>query len=150
MENIGKRSNWQKSQEVKDKQWYKIFNQLCKAEGIAKHRTIIKTPQQNGLAKRMNITILERVTCMLFSSGLSKSFWVEATVTTMYHINISSSSTINFKTPQKMWSRKPSRYDHLRIFGCTANAHVSDGKLDLRTIKCIFLGYYESIKGYKL
>lgn len=36
------------------------------------------------------------------------------------------------------------------MFGCTVYAHVKDGKLDARAIKCVFLGYPEGIKGYKL
>ena len=48
------------------------FNSFCQKEGIATHRTVRYTPQQNGLAERMNKTILERVRCMLSSSRLSK------------------------------------------------------------------------------
>jgi hypothetical protein len=38
----------------------------------------------------------------------------------------------------------------LRVFGCTAYAHVDNGKLEPRAIKCIFLGYQTGVKGYKL
>ena len=54
------------------------FNSFCQKEGIATHRIVRYTPQQNGLAEYMNMTILERVRCMLSSSGLSKVFWAEA------------------------------------------------------------------------
>ncbi|KAG8498352.1 hypothetical protein CXB51_007022 [Gossypium anomalum] len=36
------------------------FNRLCKSEGIVKHLTIRHTPQQNGIAERMNRTIMEK------------------------------------------------------------------------------------------
>ncbi|KAG8492401.1 hypothetical protein CXB51_009724 [Gossypium anomalum] len=36
------------------------------------------------------------------------------------------------------------------IFGCPAYAHVDNGKLEPRSIKCVFLGYKASVKGYKL
>ena len=36
------------------------FNQFCKDEGIVRHRTVRNTPQQNGVAERMNQTLLER------------------------------------------------------------------------------------------
>lgn len=49
-----------------------------------------------------------------------------------------------------MWSIKPSRYEHLRIFGCVDHAHTNDGKLKPRVLKCIFVGYLESVKWYKL
>ena len=41
------------------------FDQLCKNEGIVRHRTVRYTPQQNGVAERMNITLLVRARCML-------------------------------------------------------------------------------------
>lgn len=68
----------------------------------------------------------------------------------VYLINKCLSTAINFKNPQEMWFGNQPKYDHLRIFGYTVYAHVSDGKLDTRAIKCIFLGYPESVKGYKL
>ncbi|KAG8475586.1 hypothetical protein CXB51_032459 [Gossypium anomalum] len=39
---------------------------------------------------------------------------------------------------------------HLTIFGCLAYAHVDNGKLEPRSIKCVFLGYKAGVKGYKL
>ena len=39
---------------------------------------------------------------------------------------------------------------HLRVFGCTAYAHVDNGKLEPRAVKCLFLGYGSRVKGYKL
>lgn len=36
------------------------------------------------------------------------------------------------------------------MFGCKAYAHVKLGKLDTRAVKCLFIGYPEGVKGYKL
>lgn len=87
---------------------------------------------------------------MLSSSGLSKSFWVEAAATSVYLINIITSSTIGFKTPQEMWSVKPSKYHHLRVFGSVAYVHIKTDKLEPQAIKCIFVAYPNGVKGYKL
>ena len=38
----------------------------------------------------------------------------------------------------------------MKIFGCLAYAHVDDGKLEPRSMKCMFLGYKSGVKGYKL
>jgi hypothetical protein len=38
----------------------------------------------------------------------------------------------------------------LRVFSCTAYAHVDNGKLEPRAVKCIFLGYGSGVKTYKL
>ena len=49
------------------------FEDFCKMKGIKRHRTAPKNPQQNGVAECMNMTLLERVRCMLISSGLAKN-----------------------------------------------------------------------------
>ena len=36
------------------------FLQYCSSEGIVRHRTCAGRPQQNGVAERMNKTLLER------------------------------------------------------------------------------------------
>ncbi|GKD00293.1 putative RNA-directed DNA polymerase [Tanacetum coccineum] len=41
-------------------------------------KTLPKTPQLNGLVERMNITLVERVRCLLSHAGLPASFWGEA------------------------------------------------------------------------
>ena len=38
----------------------------------------------------------------------------------------------------------------MKTFGCPTYAHVDNGKLEPRSMKCIFLGYKSSVKGYKL
>ena len=126
------------------------FNTLSKKEGIVRHRTFHHTPQHNGVAKRMNRNLMEKVRCMLFNAQLSKSFWAEAASTTCYLINRSPSVAIEKKTPQEVWSRSLTTYSDLKIFGCPAYAHVDNGKLEPRSMKCIFLGYKFGVKGYKL
>jgi len=53
----------------------KQFNEFCRKEGIRCHKLFIGIPQQNGLGKRINKTILEQVKYMLLGVGLRKSFW---------------------------------------------------------------------------
>ena len=63
------------------------FLKLCLDEGIERHFTVRETPQQNGVAERMNMTLLEKVRCMLSNAGLSKNFWAEALAYACYLIN---------------------------------------------------------------
>jgi len=44
------------------------FLQLCRDEGIERHFTVREIPQQNGVAERMNCTLLEKVQCILSNS----------------------------------------------------------------------------------
>ena len=104
----------------------------------------------NGVAERMNRTLLEKPCCMLSNAGLSKDFWAEEVSTACFLVNRSPSTAIEFKTPEEVWSGKPADYSNLRIFGCPAYMHVSEGKLEPRARKCIFLGYASGVKGYRL
>ena len=126
------------------------FNKFCRKHGIQRHKTVARTPQQNGLAERMNRTILERVRCMLLGANLPKSFWGEAATAAAYLINRCPSSAIDFKTPMELWSGKPADYSNLRVFGALAYAHVKQDKLEAWAIRCAFIGYPDGVKGYKL
>ena len=101
------------------------FNEFCKNEGIVRHHTVRYTPQQNGVAERMNKTLLERARCMLSNAGLPNTFWAEAVNTACYLVNRSPSTAIDCLTPLEKWSGTPANYTDLKIFGCPANAHVN-------------------------
>ncbi|KAH9781363.1 Integrase catalytic domain-containing protein [Citrus sinensis] len=126
------------------------FEQFCIKKGIARHKTVRHTPQQNGLAEKMNRTLVERVRCMLFNANLSKHFWAEAVTTAAYLVNRSPSVALHFKTPQEVWSGKPPDLSNLRVFGCLAYAHINQGKLEPKAVKGYFIGYPEGVKGYKI
>ena len=50
------------------------FKEYCATNGIRMEKTIPGTPQQNGVAERINITINERAKSMRLHSGLPKMF----------------------------------------------------------------------------
>ncbi|KAH9716239.1 Integrase catalytic domain-containing protein [Citrus sinensis] len=127
------------------------FLQVCQNEGIKGHFTVRHTPQQNGVAERMNRTLLEKVQCMLSNAGLDKKFWAEAMSYASHLINRLPFTAIRGKTHIEMLSEKHAQdYDSLRIFGCPAYYHVKDGKLDPRARKTIFVGFKGGVKGFKL
>lgn len=96
------------------------------------------------------MTLIEKVRCMLFNANLSKQFWVEVVTTIAYLINRSPLSALNFKTPQEIQSGKSPDLSNLRIFGCPACAHISQGKLEHTVVKMYFIRYPEGIKGHKI
>jgi transposase InsO family protein len=49
--------------------------------GIVHQLTISHSPQQNGLAERMNRTLVGSAKSMLHAAGLSQGFWLEAVAT---------------------------------------------------------------------
>jgi len=57
------------------------------------------------------------------------------------------------KTPQEVWTGKKPSLSHLRVFGSEAYVHVPKEKrtkLDSKSKKCIFIGYKDGLKSYKL
>ena len=56
--------------------------------------------QQNGVAERLNRSIMNKVRSMLSESGLDQKFWAEAASTSVYVINRLPSSAIEFKIPE--------------------------------------------------
>lgn len=71
-------------------------------------------------------------------------------ITTAYLVNRCPSSALEFKTQEEKWSSRPPNLNHLRVFGCSAYVHQSQGKLEPRAIKCVFFGYSQGTKGYRL
>ena len=107
-------------------------------------------PQHNGIAERMNKTIMEKVRCLLDEFGLREEFWEEVVSTAVYLINRSDASAIDNEIPEELWiGRKPS-YNHLRRFESVAYIHTNQGKLKPRAIKGIFTGYATGTKGYRV
>ncbi|KAL0721124.1 hypothetical protein Bca4012_035723 [Brassica carinata] len=96
------------------------FDSFGKEEGVVRHRTCLCTPQQNGVAERMNKTIMNKVRCMLSESGMGKQFWAEAASTAMFVINKTPSSSIDFAIPDEVWTGHPPDYKILIRFGSVA------------------------------
>lgn len=70
--------------------------------GIQYEFTIRYTPQQNGVAERMNKTIIEKARCMMLNSNTNKSFWTEAVLAAVYLINRSPTNALQDKEPAKI------------------------------------------------
>eukprot|EP00253_Pinus_taeda_P016903 PITA_16903 len=97
--------------------------------------------------------LMERARSMLSGARLGQEFWTEAVETSCYLVNRSPSSELEDKTPQEIWTGKKPSLSHLRVFGCDAYVHVPKEKLtklDSKSKKCIFIGYKDGLKGYKL
>ncbi|GKC45763.1 putative ribonuclease H-like domain-containing protein, partial [Tanacetum coccineum] len=54
------------------------FNQFCEMKGILRQFSVARTPQQNGVAKRRNKTLIEAAKTMLANFKLPTTFWAEA------------------------------------------------------------------------
>eukprot|EP00253_Pinus_taeda_P029027 PITA_29027 len=114
------------------------FEEFC-----ARQKTTPYTSQKNGVAERMNKTLMERARSMLSGAGLGQEFWAKAVQTACYLVNRSPSSSLEDKTPQEVWNCKKPSLSHLRVFGCDAYVQVPKEKrtkLDSKSKKFIFVG----------
>ncbi|KAL2232590.1 UNVERIFIED_CONTAM: Retrovirus-related Pol polyprotein from transposon TNT 1-94 [Sesamum indicum] len=122
----------------------------CADHGIRMQKTIPGTPQQNGVAERMNRTLNERARCMRLKSGLPKMFWADAVNTAAFLINRGPSVPLNNRIPEEVWSGKKVDLSFLRTFGCSAYILNDDRtKLDAKSIKYTFIGYGTDEFGYR-
>ena len=131
----------------------KEFEAHLTTEGVRHEVTIPKNPEQNGVAERMNRTLVETARSILVNANLPHRFWAEALSTATFLRNRSPTKAVCGMTPHEAWTGEKPRVDGLRVFGCQAFVHVPKDerkKLDPKSRKCILLGYGTTTKGYRL
>lgn len=132
----------------------KKFTEYLINHGIRHHLTVPGTPEQNGTAERMNQTLMDMTRCLLIESGITKCLWADAVVTACHIRNKCPSKAIKGESPEALWTGGGVKYDHLRVFGCRAwcvrNRGCKRKKLDTKGEECVFIGYPDDVKGYKL
>jgi transposase InsO family protein len=131
----------------------KYFQNYCDMNGNKRQLTTAYTPQENGVEKRNNYTMVEMERSMLQNKGLRNSFWGDAIATSLYIFNRSPTSALDMMTPYEAWYEKNPNVNHFRVFGYVAYVHVVDQKrqkLDPKSDSFIFVGYSEQIKAYRL
>ena len=130
------------------------FKDFLLMHGIKHELTVAYTPQQNGVAERMNRTLLDLTRAMLHHRDVDKCFWAEAIATAVYIRNrVTSRSLPSTTTPYHLWHGKAPEIGHLRVFGCTCWYTIpkrKTKKLDRRAAEGIMVGYSKLSKGYKI
>ena len=91
----------------------KSFQDFCDTKGIKRELTAPYTPPQNGVAKRMNWTVQERLKSMLSNAELSNGFWAKALATVVHLIHMSPNKRLDLKVAQEICSGKPPLHQHL-------------------------------------
>eukprot|EP00253_Pinus_taeda_P015635 PITA_15635 len=90
---------------------------------------------------------------MLKAKHLPHGYWAEAVTCAVYILNRCPTKAVMNKIPEEAWSGQKQTVTHMRVFGCVAYAHVPDQlrkKLDSKGEKCVFIGYCDESKAYKL
>ncbi|KAG6446041.1 hypothetical protein O3G_MSEX004231 [Manduca sexta] len=121
----------------------------CKKNGIKQEFTCAYTPQQNGVAERMNRTLMNKVRALLLESNLPKELWGEALRCATYQLNRSPTVTLKGNTPANIMFGKI-KLHNLVVFG--SKAWVINlpkrGKLEPKATEMRMVSY--SGNGYRL
>ncbi|GJU09906.1 putative ribonuclease H-like domain-containing protein [Tanacetum coccineum] len=78
------------------------MNEFCAKKGIKREFSVARTPQQNGVAKKKNRTLIEAARTMLADLLLPIPFWAEAVKTACYVLNRVLVTKPQSRTPYKL------------------------------------------------
>ncbi|GJU03236.1 putative ribonuclease H-like domain-containing protein [Tanacetum coccineum] len=92
--------------------------EFCGNKGIKQEYSNARTPQQNGVAERMNRTLIEAARTMLADSLLPTTFWAEAVSTACYIFNRVRVTKPQNKTPYELLFGHKPIISYIRPFGC--------------------------------
>ncbi|GJY31689.1 putative ribonuclease H-like domain-containing protein [Tanacetum coccineum] len=123
------------------------------AQGIEHQTSTAQTPEQNGVVKRRNRTLVEADRTMLSASKVTLFFWAEAIATTCFTQNHSLVIPRHEKTPYHIINGQKPSVKFFHIFGSLFYI-VRDGEnLDKKKEKgdaCIFVGYSNQSRAYRV
>lgn len=118
------------------------FRHYCEKKGIKQEYTVGYTPQQCGVAERLNRTLLDKVRSMFVDTNLPKSLWAEAVRCAVYQLNRSPTRALYGKIPAEIFLGK-TNLSKMRVFGSKAWAYKlpKENKLEPRATKVRMIGY---------
>nr|GEV11725.1 retrovirus-related Pol polyprotein from transposon TNT 1-94 [Tanacetum cinerariifolium] len=93
------------------------MNQTCDVKGIKREFIVARTPQQNGVTKKKNITLIEAARTMLVDFKLPTTFWAEAVNTACYVLNRALVIKPHNKTPYELIRGRPPLIDFINPLG---------------------------------
>ncbi|GJY90373.1 putative ribonuclease H-like domain-containing protein [Tanacetum coccineum] len=130
-----------------------VMNEFCAKKGIKREFSVARTPQQNGVAERKNMTLIEAARTMLADSLLPIPFWAEAVNTACHVLNRVLVTKPQNKTPCELPIGKSPSISFMRPFGCPLtilNTLDSLDKFDGKSDEGYLLGYSTSKKAFRV
>ncbi|GJX68457.1 putative ribonuclease H-like domain-containing protein [Tanacetum coccineum] len=127
--------------------------EFCGNKGIKQEYSNARTPQQNGVAERMNRTLIEAARTMLADSLLPTTFWAEAVSTACYIFNRVRVTKPQNKTPYELLFGHKPIISYIRPFGC--HVTILDtlsvlGKFDGKCDEGFLVGYSLNSKAFRV
>ncbi|GJS04798.1 ribonuclease H-like domain-containing protein [Tanacetum coccineum] len=127
--------------------------EFCGNKGIKQEYSSARTPQQNGVAKRMNRTLIKAARTMLAESLLPTTFWAEAVSTACYIFNKVRVTKPQNKTPYELLFGHKPIISYIKPFGC--HVTILDtfsmlGKFDGKFDEGFLVSYSLNSKAYRV
>ncbi|GKC86587.1 ribonuclease H-like domain-containing protein, partial [Tanacetum coccineum] len=122
-------------------------------KGIKREYNNARTPQQNGVAKRKNKTLIEAARTMLADSFLPNTFWAEVVSTACYVLNRVLVTKPQNKTPYELITGKIPIISYIRPFGCHVtilNTIDHLGKFEGKSDEGFLVGYSLNSKAFRV
>nr|GEZ95732.1 Gag-Pol polyprotein [Tanacetum cinerariifolium] len=122
-------------------------------KGIKREFSIARTPQQNGIAERKNVTLIEAAKTMLADSLLPISFWAEAVNIACYVQNRVLVTKPHNKTPYELLHGRTPSIGFMKPFGCPVtilNTLDPLGKFDGKVDDGFLVGYSISSNAFRV
>nr|GEV64751.1 putative ribonuclease H-like domain-containing protein [Tanacetum cinerariifolium] len=129
------------------------LNQFCGLKGIKREFSVPRTPQQNGIAKRKNRTLIEAARTMLANLLLPILFWAEAVNTACYVQNKVLVTKPHNKTPYELLHGRTPSIGFIRPFGCPVtilNTLDPLGKFQEKVDEGFLVGYSVCSKEFRV
>jgi transposase InsO family protein len=127
------------------------FNKHLAAAGTARRLTVHDTPELNGIAERLNRTLIEKVQALLHMAALPPNMWGEALRHATWLKNRMSTRALGSKTPWQALYGKPPNLSRLRRFGETVWVHDPNGsKLDAQAREGCWIGFDIESQGHRV
>jgi hypothetical protein len=93
------------------------LKEWCAQQGINIQTTAPYSPSQNGVAERMNRTIVEIARAMIRANQLPQFLWEHAIAHAVYVRNRAFTKPLGNTTPYEAWFKRRPNISHLREFG---------------------------------
>ncbi|GKB17523.1 putative ribonuclease H-like domain-containing protein [Tanacetum coccineum] len=127
--------------------------EFCGSKRIKREYSNARTPQQNGVAERKNMTLVKAARTMLADSFLPNTFWSEAVSTACYVLNRVLVTKPQNKTPYELITGKIPIISYIRPFGCHVtilNTIDHLGKFEEKSDEGFLVGYSLNSKAFRV
>jgi len=129
------------------------LKEWCHSQGIELQVTAPYSPSQNGVAERMNRTLVKLTCAMITALDLPEFLWEAAVAHAAYLRNMSYTKPRAKETPYQIWHDRKPNISHLRKFGAPVWVLLQGQRIQRKMLpksqRRAYVGYDEGSKSVK-